>query len=279
MNYRHEFHAGNFADVFKHILLTRILAYLMRKDAPAVYIDTHSGAGLYDLAGEAAKATKEALAGVGRLKPPFPPLVEELVADWARLAGVDAKLAMPAIYPGSPLIAQQLLRAQDRICLVEKHHGAAGSLRIACGRDRRLKLFEADGYATLKALVPPPERRGLVLIDPPFEASSEFADLRLALDEALKRWPQGTFAIWYPVKDQEPERLVAHLAAMRREKVLRLELDIDSPTPGALSACGMIVINAPFVLAAEARRLLPWLAQTMRQGDNPRWRVDEVRAG
>lgn len=279
MNYRHEFHAGNFADVFKHIILTRILAYMLRKEGAAVFIDTHAGAGHYDLAGEAAKATREALAGVGRLKPPFPPAVDDLVADWARLAGVAADLDLPATYPGSPLIAQQMLRAHDRLCLVEKHHGAAVALRVACGRDRRLKIFEADGYATLKGLVPPLERRGLVLIDPPFEASSEFADLRIALDEALRRWPLGTFAIWYPVKDQEPEKLVAHLAAMRLEKLLRLEIDIASPTQGALSACGMIVINAPFTLAAEARRLLPWLAQTMRQGENPRWRVDEVRAG
>ncbi|MBV1706213.1 MAG: 23S rRNA (adenine(2030)-N(6))-methyltransferase RlmJ [Hyphomicrobiales bacterium] len=279
MNYRHEYHAGNFADVFKHIILTRILAYLMRKDTGAVYIDTHAGAGHYDLGGAAARATGEAMAGVGRLKPPFPPLVADLVADWARLCGVDAGRGMPASYPGSPLIAQQMLRAQDRLCLAEKHHATADSLNIACGVDRRLKIFEADGYATLKALVPPPERRGLVLIDPPFEATSEFADLRHALDAALKRWAQGTYAIWYPVKDQEPERLAAHLAAAGLDKVLRLELDIDSPAPGALSACGMIIINAPYVLAEEARRLLPWLAQTLRQGDNPRWRVDEVRAG
>ncbi len=278
MNYRHEFHAGNFADVFKHIILTRILAYLMRKEGAAVFIDTHAGAGQYDLTGEAAKATREALAGVGRLKPPFPPAVAALVAEWARLAGVKADLAVPTTYPGSPLIAQSMLRAHDRLCLVEKHHGAAVALRVACGRDRRLKLFEADGYATLKALLPPPERRGLVLIDPPFEESTEFADLRTALDEALRRWPLGTYAIWYPVKDQEPERLVAHLAALRLANVLRLELDIASPVPGALSACGMIIINPPFVLAEEARRLLPWLAQTMRQSDNPRWHVDVVRA-
>jgi 23S rRNA (adenine2030-N6)-methyltransferase len=267
MNYRHAFHAGNFADVFKHVILTRILAYLMLKDAPLRYIDTHAGIGRYDLSSEEAQRGGEWRLGVGRLPAaPFSPAARELLAPY--LALLPAAGEAPGAYVGSPLIAQALLRPQDRLVLCELHPHDVRRLGRALGRDDRCKLMHMDGYQALKACLPPPERRGLVLIDPPFEAKDEFERLGDAIEAAWSKWPTGCFAIWYPLKaTPEVDRFRHRMGAGKIRRVLCLEHNVDHPgESGPLKGSGLVIINPPFVLEQEARVLLPELARALAQG-------------
>ena len=279
MNYRHAFHAGNFADVFKHVLLARMLVYLMRKDTPLRYMDTHAGIGVYDLAGDEAGRTGEWRGGVGRvLAADKPADIVSLLEPWVEALGpiVDG---MPATFPGSPLLAARLLRPQDRLALNELHPQDASTLRRAMNRetrrDDRLRFTEIDAYAALNAWCPPPERRGLVLIDPAFEAADEFRRLAAGVSKALKKWRTGVFAIWYPLKDEAAaEALYADLLDAGAGDVLQLELGIDAINPqGRLIACGLAVVNPPFGIVAEAERLLPWLAVCMAESPRAFGRV------
>lgn len=270
MNYRHAFHAGNFADVFKHAILARILDYLMRKDAPLRYLDTHAGVGRYDLSADEASRTGEWRDGIGRiLGAQRPPEIEPLLAPWLRVVGAGDEAGKPASYPGSPALAQAMLRRQDRLTLCELHPKDIVTLKRAMGRDSRIKALAIDGYMALNAYVPPVERRGLVLVDPPFEAVDEFDRLAGAFASAYAKWPTGVFALWHPVKDLAVvDRFYKRLSAAGADKVLRLELAVAAPSPdGRLVANGMAIINPPFVLAQEARALLPWLAKVMAQGE------------
>jgi 23S rRNA (adenine2030-N6)-methyltransferase len=276
MNYRHAFHAGNFADVFKHAIVARILHYLMRKDAPLRYLDTHAGVGRYDLSGDEASRTGEWRDGIARVKlADKPPAVEALLAPWLTVVGPCSAEGMPDSYPGSPALAQAILRSQDRLTLCELHPKDSNALARALGRDRRVKALAIDGYMALNAYVPPAERRGLVLIDPPFEAVDEFDRLAAAFAAAYKKWPVGVYAIWHPVKDAAVvNRFYRGLAAAGAEKILQLELAVAAPAAeGRLVSNGMAIINPPFVLAEEARILLPWLAQVLAHGPGAGFRV------
>lgn len=279
MNYRHAFHAGNFADVFKHALLARILVYLARKDAPMRYLDTHAGVGRYDLAGEESERTGEWRDGIARvLRQTPPPQVAELLEPWlATLGPADADMR-PATYPGSPALAQALTRPQDRLTLCELHPQDRAALTRALGRDRRVKTIEIDGYMALKAYVPPPERRGLVLVDPPFEAPDEFGRVGDAFEVAFAKWPGGVYALWHPLKDAgAADRFVARVARIARGRALRLELSVARPArEGRLVGNGMVVVNPPFVLEAEARALLPWLADVLAQAPGGGFRVEPL---
>ena len=202
MNYRHAFHAGNFADVFKHVLLTRLLAYLMRKDAALRYVDTHAGIGFYDLGDARAERTGEWRGGIGALASALPqasPQVMDLLKPYLDCLGPLDAQGMPNLYPGSPAIAQHMSRKQDRLTLCELHAEDVKALKANIGRDKRAKVIAIDGYVALKAYVPPRERRGLVLIDPPFEDAREFERLASALPRAVEKWPTGTYALWHPV--------------------------------------------------------------------------------
>ena len=203
MNYRHAFHAGNFADVFKHAILTRILVYLTRKDTPLRYLDTHAGVGRYDLRALKAEKTGEWRDGIGRLNgATFAPDVAALLEPWLKVVGPQDADGHPVqSYPGSPALAQALLRPQDRMTLCELHPEDMRSLVRRMGRDGRLRIVEIDGYLALNAYVPPPERRGLVLVDPPFESPDEFAHMVRVFADAYSKWPTGTYAFWYPLKD------------------------------------------------------------------------------
>jgi len=272
MNYRHGFHAGNFADVFKHAILTRILVYLTRKDAPLRYIDTHAGAGRYDLASEAAKRSPEWRDGVARVVKARPPAeVAALLRPYLDAVGPCDGDGRPAAYPGSPALAQSLLRPQDRLALCEAHPEERAALIAALGRDRRLSIVATDGYVALNAYVPPKERRGLVLIDPPFEEPDEGARIEAALAGALTKWPRGTYALWRPIKASlDDARFLNGIAALGAPNILRLELDVGAVAPGAhspnpLSRTGLLVVNPPFELIAEARVLMPWLAQALKR--------------
>jgi 23S rRNA (adenine2030-N6)-methyltransferase len=265
MNYRHEFHAGNFADVLKHVFLTRILLYLRRKEKPFRFIDTHAGAGLFDLGGPEAARSNEARDGILRLLEASDlGAAAELFAPY--LAAVRAAGA-PRFYPGSPLIARDFLRAHDKAIFCELLPEAAKGLRNAVGADYRVKLVEIDGYQGLKAFVPPPERRGLVLIDPPYERRDEYERVFDGLGAALGKWAGGVFMIWQPVKEKDVVDSFCRAVALAAPASLRIDLQVETPAPGKpLARTGLIIVNPPYVLEQEARLILPVLAQFLGRG-------------
>jgi 23S rRNA (adenine2030-N6)-methyltransferase len=269
MNYRHAFHAGNFADVMKHALLARVLAYLQRKDAPVRVIDTHAGVGLYDLAADEAGRTGEWHDGVGRLAEPFEPEVEALLAPYRQiLAAVKARHGDMA-YPGSPTIIRESLRRQDRGIFVELHPADHAVLAERFNAVTNTKVMHLDGWTALHALVPPKEKRGLVLIDPPYEEVNELERLGGELLKALRKWPNGVFMAWYPVKTVAPiEAVTARLHRESARPGLRLELYVDDPAVATrLNGSGLFVLNPPWILQQEAETLLPALAERLsRQG-------------
>lgn len=291
MNYRHAFHAGNFADVVKHVVLARILAYLGQKDAAYRVIDTHAGAGLYDLAGEEAQRTGEWEGGVGAvLRADFTPQVAALLKPWldvVRAVNPEVEGDMSAAlatrlrhYPGSPLIAQALTRPQDRLLFCETVSGVRDSLVDAVGRDGRAKVLPTDAWQALTAYLPPKERRGLVLVDPPFEEPGEFHRMAQGLIEAHKRWPTGVYALWYPIKD------VRAVDAFRREierahipKVLNIQFDLRAVRQAdAMSGCGLLIVNPPFTLADELRLVLNALVRVLATDGTGRVRIGWLTA-
>jgi 23S rRNA (adenine2030-N6)-methyltransferase len=274
MNYRHAFHAGNFADVFKHVLLTRILVYLTRKEAPLRFLDTHAGLGRYDLSGAEAQRSGEWREGVARLKTAAPPpAIATLLAPYLEALGPLDAQGRPETYPGSPAIAQSLLRAQDRIALCELHPEDRAALVAHMGRDSRLSIALIDGYVALNAWLPPKEKRGLVLVDPPYEETNEGKRVVEALSRALHKWPNGVYALWRPIKDRrEDARFLNAIVAIGAPNILQTELDVGHIAPTAnsrepLTRAGLLVVNPPHVLVDEARALLPWLASLLaREG-------------
>jgi 23S rRNA (adenine2030-N6)-methyltransferase len=274
MNYRHGFHAGNFADVFKHTILARILDYLLRKDAAFRFIDTHAGAGRYDLTSAEARRSPEWRDGVARvLKAKPPQRIAELLQPYLHAIGSPGKDGIPTLYPGSPAIAQAMLRDSDRIALCEAHEDERLKLLAALGHDHRLSIVATDGYVALNAYVPPMERRGLVLIDPPYESLDEAKRVETALQRALAKWPTGVYALWRPIREPVAEaRFLNAVAALGAPNILNLTLDVGPGAVGAqgqqpLAQAGMLVVNPPHVLMSEARALLPWLAEVLgREG-------------
>jgi 23S rRNA (adenine2030-N6)-methyltransferase len=277
MNYRHAFHAGSFTDVFKHAILARILVYLARKEAPFRFIDTHAGAGRYNLAGAEAKRSPEWREGVARLLKASPPgPVAALLEPYLRAIGPFDGDGAPSSYPGSPAIAQTLMRPQDRIALSEAHPEERAKLIAALGHDGRLSIVGTDGYVALNAYVPPKERRGLALIDPPFEQPDELARLNEALSRALRKWPRGVYVAWRPIREAAPDaRFLNGVAALGQPNILALEIDVGPGEVGAhgqrpLARCGLLAVNPPHMLVDEARLLLPWLASRLARGGRGR---------
>jgi 23S rRNA (adenine2030-N6)-methyltransferase len=268
LNYRHAFHAGNFADVLKHAVLARVLVYLTRKQSPFRFIDTHAGAGRYDLESAEAKRSPEWREGIARvLKSPPPAPVAELMRPYLEAVGPQL-----IAYPGSPAIAQALMRPQDRIALCEANPDEREALVAALGHDRRLSIFGTDGYVALNAYLPPKERRGVILIDPTFEAPDEADRVVRALERALRKWPSGTLIVWRPIREPRADsRFLNSVAALGAPDILRLELDVGAGPIGAhgqepLARAGLLVVNPPHTLIDEARTLMPWLAQTLGRG-------------
>ncbi|MCK6453106.1 MAG: 23S rRNA (adenine(2030)-N(6))-methyltransferase RlmJ [Alphaproteobacteria bacterium] len=257
MNYRHAFHAGNFADVFKHAVLTLLVERLKAKDTGFAVIDTHAGAGLYDVTSAEAQRTGEFARGYGQLAGRLP---AELAAYGAAVMALNPKGAI-AVYPGSPALVRHLLRPQDRLVACELHPDDAARLKRNLAGDRRVQCHHRDGYAALKALLPPKERRGLVLIDPPFEAADERRIVARALSLAHGRWPTGTYAIWYPIKAaSERDLFHGELASTGIRRLLAAEMLVD---PGdradRLNGCGMVIVNPPYGLDHTLRSVLPVL--------------------
>ncbi len=278
MNYRHAFHAGSFADVMKHALLVRILVHLGRKPAPFRVIDTHAGIGRYDLAGPEAERTEEWRTGIGRLDDPFAPEVEDLLGPFRAVVAAVRSRHGPTAYPGSPAILRELLRRDDRAILIEKHPADGALLSERFNAVRNLKVLEGDGWAALGGLIPPPERRGLVLIDPPYEEPDELSRSVPRLVAASRRWPTGTFALWYPVKlAAEVDGFAKALAADLAAPMLRLELLVErADDPRRLNGSGLMVIHPPWTLAVEAEILMPALAERLGRGPGAGFRVEAL---
>ncbi len=270
MNYHHAFHAGNFADVFKHVILLGLLDALRAKPAPFCYVDSHAGRGSYDLGGDAAQRTGEYLGGIDRVlrAERLPPALADYAARILAY-GMDADGRL-ARYPGSPLLARECLRAQDRAILCELQAEEAAALRALMHGDARIAVHERDGYAALKALLPPTPRRGLVLIDPPFEAQGgEFTAIEQALTPALARWPNAIYAIWYPIKLRETivpfQRWLGALTGAADVVQAELLLHPDN-SPLRLNGCGMAIINPPWQFDQALAQWLPSLT-TLLAGD------------
>ena len=283
MNYRHAYHAGNFADVMKHAVLALVVEHLKKKEKPFFLLDTHAGTGMTDLSGEEAQKTGEYAQGIARLlaaADPHPALGPYL--DAVRVLGGSPL----ALYPGSPALMAHLARANDRLAFCELHPEDAAALRANFRRDARVKCHEMDGYTALKAMLPPKERRGLILIDPPFEDRGEFDTLARALGEATRRFATGTFLLWYPVKDPSVSgAFLERLASDGPPKTLALELHVMATDPARMTGSGMIVVNPPFSLTgvgadgkSTIRSLLDWLAITLSQGPGARAREEWLKA-
>lgn len=280
MNYQHSFHAGNFADVFKHIVLLGLIKSLLRKDNAFCYLDTHAGCGYYDLLDDAAKKTKEYESGITKLlQEPNPPgLIKEYLADVKLINNQlnGSALSTFRYYPGSPKLVRHYLRTQDRMILCELHPKEHRILKENFDNDQRTGIHLVDGYQALKAFLPPKERRGLILIDPPYERPNELTQLLTHLPMALKRFATGVYAIWYPIKDRPPiERFYRALKNVITQPMLVTELSIFPETSAQhLNGSGMIIINPPWQFAEQLNRCLPWLWQTLSAQHQGQYTID-----
>jgi 23S rRNA (adenine2030-N6)-methyltransferase len=282
MNYRHAFHAGNFADVVKHIVLTRILVYLQEKPTAFRVIDTHAGSGLYDLESEEARRGGEWQTGIARLmQARFSKDTLALLQPYLDIVRAFNPKAELKAYPGSPLIARGLLRPQDRLVACEVEPNARKALIDHLRRDTQGRVVDLDGWVALPAFVPPKERRGVVLIDPPFEAKDEFERLGDAFSEAFAKWPTGIYVIWYPAKSRRATDALAQRVAQAVRvakppgKCLRLEFSVAPQELGApLASTGLLIVNPPFPLQDELRTILPELEKPLGQGGAARFRLE-----
>ena len=289
-SYRHAFHAGNHADVLKHLVLVQLLHYLGQKEAPVMYVDTHAGAGMYELDSGYAVKSAEAQTGIARLWErrdlPGP------VADYVNLVKGMNPPGMLRYYPGSPWCAERLLRPQDRLRLFELHpadskllagnfrkleaHAAAQGARSEA-RGKRVIIDRADGFAALKALFPPPSRRGLALIDPPYENKDDYRRVVQALDDALARFATGTYAVWYPVLSrQESRQLPLRLKRLNAKEWLHVTLSVSTPGPDGfgLHSSGMFILNPPWTLEPMLREVMPWLTRVLAVDEGARFELE-----
>ncbi|MGQ0741284.1 MAG: 23S rRNA (adenine(2030)-N(6))-methyltransferase RlmJ [Alphaproteobacteria bacterium] len=277
MNYRHIFHAGNFADVLKHVVLVAVLLHLRKKEKPFAVFDSHAGAGLYELSNHMPARTGEAAKGIITLLP-LTALPSPLAEYCDIVRGFDGR------YPGSPLLAAKLLRPQDRLVAIELHPEDAVTLKSVLARFPRTRTINGDGYRELKGLLPPPERRGVVLLDPPYESEDEFAQAACALADFHRRFATGVYLFWYPVKSRShAETTAGEILNSGIGDLLRIELDIDAQ-PGKrhqgqgqpLSAAGLLVVNAPYGLERDLSAILPLLTEKLAQGPRARFRLERL---
>lgn len=273
LSYRHAFHAGNHADVLKHLTQVLILESLLRKDKAFFYLDTHAGAGLYDLRSAESDKTGEFREGIARLLEveALPAVLQSYLAMIREMNPVGALIH----YPGSPWVAKQLLRAQDRACLCELHPTDFGILRNNFAGARQFRVEQQDGFQQLKALLPPPERRGLVLIDPPYEIKTDYERVVKAVAEGVKRFATGIYAIWYPVVSRaQIDALEQGFKASGVKRILLAELNVqaDSDEYG-MTGSGMIVVNPPWQLDDKLAEALPFLTDVLGQSAEANWRL------
>lgn len=281
LSYRHAYHAGNFADVFKHIVLVLILEALRRKDKPFLYLDTHAGAGRYDLRGAMAAKNQEYAHGIGRLwNSPAPPAAVAAYVDSIRALNPPSA-ALPRWYPGSSRIARHLLRPGDRMLLAEKHGADSALLRAEFSGDHQVRVYREDGYHLLKSKLPPREHRALVLIDPAYELRDEPERVFEGLQEGYRRMATGIFAAWYPVTLKvNADGLRNKLRDSGIRRILNTELCVHPrDNPLGMNGSGLLIINPPWQLDETIQELLPWLWRTLSpagQGDHfVQWLVEE----
>ncbi|ENM3927606.1 23S rRNA (adenine(2030)-N(6))-methyltransferase RlmJ [Vibrio cholerae] len=263
LSYRHSFHAGNHADVLKHIVQSLILNSLQQKEKPFVYHDTHSGVGRYDLTHEWSEKTGEYKQGIARVwQQDHIPAELDSYLDAIRQLNQGETLRY---YPGSPRVARAHLREQDRMVLTELHPSDYPLLEQEFHRDRQVSIYKEDGFARLKASLPPQERRGLVLIDPPYELAKEYGDVVRAIAQSYKRWATGIYAIWYPVVNRcDIDDMLEGLQGLEIRKILQIELGVAPDTnERGMTASGMIVINPPWTLESQMQTILPFLKQAI----------------
>lgn len=284
LNYRHIFHAGNFGDVFKHALLVPLIRALQRKEKGFLFLDAHAGVGAYDLFAAPPGRTLEFASGIGRLwtRADLPPALAEyveLVRRFNRERG--AAEGTLRFYPGSPRLASMVLRAQDRLALSELHPDDCESLRAEFARERGVNIQRIDAYSALRAHLPPPERRALVLIDPPYEERNEPARIHAALEQALERFPAGVYAVWHPIKDRAGadafNSLLRSLPALPPTLALELTVFANEP-PDRLNGCGLVVLNPPWKIADELARIAGALAEALAAEPGARSRTEWLRA-
>lgn len=275
MNYRHQFHAGNFADVMKHLLLVQLVTAMQRKEKGFLYLDTHAGRGSYDLErasrGTTLEREPEWPAGIGRLwnAAELPAAVMGYVEQVRTFDRQRGNLeADPRFYPGSPALVQPLLRAQDRMVLCEREPGEAAALREEMARGFRCSVQEMDGYVALRAMLPPSEKRALVLIDPPFESPREFSDIAAALKQGLARLPAGVFAIWYPLtKRARVEAFFSELLQLELPPTAIAELAVEGIDSSlGMRGCGVVIVNPPWQFETGLASALNQLAALLAQG-------------
>jgi len=280
MNYRHGYHAGNFADVVKHVVLVRVLTYMKQKPRPFRVIDTHAGAGRYDLAGPEAGKTGEWQDGIGRVfHADLAPEVAQLLAPYLDAVRADNEDGELRVYPGSSLIARRLMRADDVLVANEFNGSEFEHLKRELGRAKTTTVLNIDAWHAVKSLLPPKERRAVILIDPPFEAKSEFADLASGLRDAMARFQDGVYLIWYPLKDTEAaDHFVADATALRPGlEFLDVRLAVCRPFPGlGLTAAGVLVLNPPYLLRGELEAVLPVLRDCMAEGEGSSFQLRDV---
>lgn len=278
MNYCHAFHAGNHCDVLKHAALCLVLQRLKEKDKPFSVLDTHSGRGLYDLGGEAAARSPEHLGGISRLMDdPAPPAPLAPYLDAVRRQNPFGPLRW---YPGSPVLIREALRRQDSAKFCELHPEEADALETALANDPRVRIFRRNGYEAIRAFVPPVERRGLVLVDPPFEQRNEYQMLVGGLKDGVRRFATGVFMIWRPVKDRRGyEGFLESVRSHSPAKTLNCELNVVAPVEDKLTGSGLFIVNPPYGLAPALAECLAFLAARLRQGPGAGWSLVEEEAG
>ena len=276
LSYRHSFHAGNFADVLKHLILIKILEHLHKKDKPFCCIDTHAGPGLYELNSDYALKNKEFENGISRLwqQPNLPASVEQYVKVIQHFNVTDQL----NYYPGSPLIAQHFLRVQDRLFLHELHSTEIERLTQTVKKDRRIKVFHADGLKNTLGLLPSKEHRGLILIDPSYEIKTDYQSVVDTLIQMHKRFATGTYALWYPVVDRTRNQhleLALKQSAIKNIQLFELGISADTAEKGMTSS-GMIVINPPWTLQADMQETLPYLATQLGLDHAGHYRIETL---
>jgi 23S rRNA (adenine2030-N6)-methyltransferase len=273
LSYRHGFHAGNFADVLKHSLITLVINALKQKDKPFVYIDTHAGAGKYSFKSEFSQKTGEYQQGIGRLWTVADPI--EQVKDYLSAVRAENTGKQLVRYPGSPQLVRRLIRDQDRLLLSELHGSDFESLHQLFAGDKHVNVFKEDGLERLIKKLPPIQRRGLVLIDPSYEVKSDFTKVVEALHSAHRQFATGVYVLWYPIIDRAvTDKMLQRLKATNIPKQLHIEHSVsaDSGLRG-MTGSGMLFINPPWQLQSQAEALLPWLNQVLTDGQGT-WKVD-----
>jgi 23S rRNA (adenine2030-N6)-methyltransferase len=279
MNYRHAYHAGSFADVVKHAILALVITHLKQKEAPFRVIDTHAGAGIYDLGAEAAEKTGEWCNGIGRLlgpgAEPIPPIEARILKPYLDVVRAINPAGRLTRYPGSPRLARALMRPGDQLIANELHPEDGAKLKALFARDPSTKVLALDGWTALKSLLPPKERRGVVLIDPPFEEPGELDRLRQGLRQAVERFATGVYLLWYPIKQVMP------IATLHRALIsdgfaglMKVELLTRRPrSPDLLNGAGLLILNPPYLLPEALQQLMPFLAERLALGPGAGFKV------